>query len=88
MTDYKNIYAKKNYSTQNSLDFKKVILQTMIVDEIYESFENDNYTPGVFIHLPKAFDTVDHLPLLKKLEMYGVNTMNLAWFEITGYKYN
>ena len=51
-----------------------------LVDQIYESFGNDNYTLRVFIDLSKAFDTVDHSILLKKLEMYGVNTTNLAWF--------
>ena len=51
-----------------------------LVDQIYESFENDNYTLGVFMDLSKAFDTVDHSILLKKLETYGVNTTNLAWF--------
>ena len=51
-----------------------------LVDQIYESFENDNYTLGVFIDLSKAFDTVDHSILLKKLEIYGVNTANLTWF--------
>ena len=51
-----------------------------LIDQIYESFENDNYTLGVFIDLSKAFDNVDHSILLKKLEMYGVDTTNLAWF--------
>ena len=58
------------------MDSKKLHL----VDQIYKSFENDNYTLGVFIDLAKAFDTVDHSILLKKLEMCGVNTTNLAWF--------
>ena len=59
------------------MDSKNVI--DHLVDQIYESFENDNYTLGVFIDLSKAFDTADHSILLKKLEMYGVNTMNLDW---------
>ena len=53
-----------------------------LVDQINESFENDNYTLGVFIDLFKAFETVNHSILLKKLEMYGVNTTNLTWFAI------
>ena len=35
-----------------------------LVDQIYQSFENNNYTLGVFIDLFKAFDTVDHSGLL------------------------
>ena len=51
-----------------------------LVDQIYESFENDNCKLRVFIGLSKAFDTVDHLIFFKKLEIYGVNTTNLVWF--------
>ena len=36
-----------------------------LVGQIYESFERNEYTIGVFIGLSKAFDTVDHNALLK-----------------------
>ena len=36
---------------------------------------------GVFIDLSKAFDTVDHSILLKKLKLYGITNKNLVWFE-------
>ena len=35
----------------------------------------------VFIDLKKAFDTVDHDLLCKKLEHYGVQHRELSWFE-------
>ena len=77
MCEEKLLYSKqfglqKGHSTDHAI--------VHLVDQIYESFENDNYTLGVFIDLPKAFDTVDHSISLKKLEMYCVNTRNLAWF--------
>ena len=51
-----------------------------MADQIHESFENDNYTRGVFINLSKAFDTIDHAILLKKLGNYGIKDTNFAWF--------
>ena len=34
----------------------------------------------LLIDSSKTFDIIDHLLLLKRLEMYFVNTTNLAWF--------
>ena len=39
-----------------------------LIDQIYESFEHNEYKIGVFIDLSKAFVTVDQNILLKKLE--------------------
>ena len=50
-----------------------------LVDQIYESFERNEYTIGVFIDLSKTFDTVEHNILLKKVEIYGISDTNLQW---------
>ena len=50
-----------------------------LVDQIYEAFEKNEYTLGVFIDLSKAFNTVDHLILLRKLELYGITDRNCMY---------
>ena len=55
---------------------------TQLVDQIYEAFEKNEYTLGVFIDLSKAFDTVDHSILLRKLELYDISDRNYTWIKI------
>jgi len=49
-------------------------------DKISGAFENNEYSIGVFFDLAKAFDTVSHDILLKKLSTYGIRGTQLAWF--------
>ena len=77
LVNEKILYSKQ-FGFQKGDSTEHVIAQ--LADQIHESFENDNYTLGVFIDLSKAFDTIDHAILFKKLENYGIKDRNLAWF--------
>ena len=52
-----------------------------LIDNINNSFEKNHFTPGVFIDLSKAFDSVDHYILITKLKQYGIQGDNIRWFE-------
>ena len=49
---------QKRHSTDHAL--------LQLVGQIYESFERNEYTIGVFVDLSMTFDTADHNILLKK----------------------
>ena len=49
-------------------------------DDWYNGLDLGKLVGLVFIDLQKAFDTVDHDILCKKLELYGVQQRELSWF--------
>ena len=51
-----------------------------LLNDIYISMDNKQVTGVVFLDLKKAFDTVDHGVLLRKLHMYGLDANSVAWF--------
>ena len=50
-----------------------------LTNKIFESFENNEFTIGIFIDHKKAFDTVNHSILLDKLSFYGIRGTSLNW---------
>ena len=63
---------RKSYSTSQAL--------LNISQKIMDALDKGNYTCEVFIDLQKAFDTVDHEILLKKLSHYGICGTALSLF--------
>ena len=50
-----------------------------LVDKIFKAMNDREITVATFIDLSKAFDTVNHSILLKKLEYLGVKGLTLLW---------
>ena len=52
-----------------------------LVERVTKALDTGKYIVGVFLDLKKAFDTVDHSILLKKIEKYGIRGNMHKWFK-------
>ena len=52
-----------------------------ITEKIRETLDKGNIAAGVFVDFQKAFDTVNHQILQKKLSHYGINGTLHKWFK-------
>ena len=85
---YKQLY---NFISNNDILFKNQfgfqknkstsLALVQITEKIRESIDSKKFGCGIFIDLSKAFDTVNHQILLKKLNHYGIRGTSLLWFK-------
>ena len=73
-----DILVKNQYGFREKRSTYMALLQ--IVDDIFSELDTKNNSIGVFIDLSKAFDTIDHKLLIKKLSHYGIREVVLNWF--------
>ena len=85
---HKRLYEflqEHNILFQNQFGFRKNNLTSFalieITEKIKETIDNKKYGCGIFIDLRKAFGTVNHEILLRKLEHYGIRGMAQNWFK-------
>ena len=69
--DYQFGFRKYHSTTHALID---------LTEDVRKAIDNNTFSCGVFIDLQKAFDTVDHNILLKKLEHYGIRGIANDWF--------
>ena len=77
--DKNGILSKHQYGFRKNRSTEFVIIE--LIDKITKGIDEGKYTLGVFLDLSKAFDTLDHRILTKKLEHYGIRGTCLKWFE-------
>lgn len=77
---FKILYSHQ-YGFRPKHDTNMPLIQ--FLDKIYTALNSDRaeYTLGIFLDLKKAFDTVNHSILLKKLAHYGFKGITNYWFE-------
>lgn len=77
--DKNTILCDEQYGFRKGNSTSHAILD--ILSSIQSNLDKKLFTCAFFIDLSKAFDTVDHNILLKKLYRYGIRGVPYKWFE-------
>ena len=78
LSKYK-ILSPKQFGFQSGISTCDALIN--LTEEIYRALDNKNHYIATMVDIRKAFDCVDHVILLKKLEAYGIRGTPLDWFK-------
>ena len=74
-----------NYLCKNQHGFRKEHSTASAIFEyiqfLYDNYDRLNVTSSIFVDYSKAFDTIDHDILIKKLELYKFDENSIKWFK-------
>jgi len=72
-----DILNKFQFGFHKGQSTKQAIVE--ISDNLKKAINNNFYTCQVFLDFAKAFDSINHQIVLKKLETYGIRAIPLKW---------
>ena len=75
---FHNLLSTSHYGFRKGLGTENAV--HTLSDAVVRNFDVNNFTIGIFVHLSKAFDTLDRQILLDKLSYYGIDGAALSWF--------
>lgn len=77
--DKHHLLSNQQYGFRSGRSTSMAVME--LVEQISTAIDNREHMVGVFIDLKKAFDTIDHEILLRKLERYGIRGIALEWLK-------
>ena len=81
----RSYFEANNILTYHQFGFRKShsteLAVTNLYDALLKNLDQKDITCAIFLDLAKAFDSVDHRILLRKLEKYGVRGIPLEFFK-------
>ena len=75
----KHILYSSQYGFHSKCSCEQAV--TELIDYILQSKNHNEHSASVYLDLLKAFDTLDHAILLKKLDCYGIRSIAKDWLE-------
>ena len=73
-----NILSKHQFGFRQNRSTEHTIID--FVDKITAPIDQGKFSVGIFLDLSKAFDTIDHKILIRKLEHHGIRGVAKKWF--------